>query len=85
MDSLPSELLLLTSSLTEAARGGDWVRTEALVRELRRAPMPTDPAALASYLGALREALVAARIARTHLVATLHRISAAASFCNESA
>ena len=68
------------ASLGAAARAGDWPRVELLVTSLSQATLPSECRALGEYLAALQEALVAGKISRSHLAATLYRLHAASAF-----
>ena len=71
-------------SVAEAVRQGDWARAESLVASLDSIALPTGHAELGEYLDSLRETLLTARIARSHLGAACHRIAAASSFSGGS-
>lgn len=80
MDSRRSELTDVVIVLKDAARRGDWQQATRLLATLAQSTPPSDVRALGEYLASLREALIAAKISRSHLAANLHRVRAAASF-----
>jgi hypothetical protein len=68
------------ASLQEAVRKGDWTRAEQLAAALSQTPVPMGATALGEYLDNLRETVVVAKVSRSHIVATLNRLRAAARF-----
>jgi len=67
--------------IEESTRRGDWKAAENLAGQLPRLTLPSEPEELCHYLHRLRETIVIARSARAHMLASLHRINAAAGFC----
>jgi hypothetical protein len=68
------------ASLQEAVRKGDWARAGQLAATLSQTPVPMDATLLGKYLDNLRETVVLAKVSRSHMVATLNRLRAAAKF-----
>lgn len=64
----------------QAARAGDWPSVEQLTAALGNRAIPQGPEDLLACLRMLKEILVVAKTSRAGMVASLNRLSAAASF-----
>ncbi len=71
---------VILARLERSVRQGDWGAVSALTEQMAGQRHPENLDALAERLRGLQSALVAARVARTRLVASLTRARAAAGF-----
>jgi hypothetical protein len=74
------DVLSILSALEESTRRGDWRKAAELAAQLDHLRVPTEPEELGRYLDRLRKTLIAAKASRSHAIAFLRRVNAAAGF-----
>lgn len=71
--------------LEKHIRQGDWIAVARLTTLIAGIPLPVTADGLAEYISRLRQALVAARVARAGLTVSLWRVRAADRFSRSRA